>query len=173
MYTDTHALLLAAATGCYYRERLTPRIVCAGAACLPDFAMVAECGLRWLKGERVYEADVWSVFTNDYTKVTHSFFLVIILVFLALPFFRNLWVKMFMIGWLSHPVIDVFTHGRTDALYVWPSTYSLGQVFGVLDYRLEGLSRTWWELGLDVALAAVVIYQTCCWWREQYKNRRT
>ena len=170
MYTDTHALLALTVTGWCYKERLTPRIVCAVAATFPDYAMLMQCAIWWMNGQVIDGSVSWSSFTNDYTAITHSFF-VIALACQSGQSICHRWFKAFVVGWLSHPIIDVLTHGKTEVLYLWPSHYFLGKIFGVIDYRLEGLARTRWEIALDFSLAAVVLWQTWCWfkaWRKRH-----
>lgn len=170
MYTYSHALLGAAIGGCLYKEEMKLRIVCAVAMTLPDWAMLVQCAWQFAHGAQV--GDWWPA-VGQFTAVAHSYLVIALGAWLFLWASRRPWVKMFAFGWFGHSFVDMFTHlrGQMPYWYLWPTGWDFSGFFGLIAYRTsEVFVPTWWEVGIDLHLIAIIAWQTLCWAVLRYRR---
>jgi hypothetical protein len=142
------------------------RFYLALAGLIPDYALVAQCVLDVMANRPLKQ---WWPEVTAYTEVAHSL-LIIGAVFvvssrltLGASYLKRRFWGMFMFQWALHPFVDMFTHGRASLGhhdYLWPFASDLGRYLGFIDYRVAGSAApTMWELGLDVFLGAIAVWQ--------------
>ena len=163
MYPEAHGLFAAALAGKFLWGKPKQAAYLVVGAVFPDTAMVIEglCRKTPMDG---FSAHHWSTATIFYNERSHSFILISLA--LALAYIASLFVAKvdisFLIGWLTHPVVDLFTHGRKTLGpdYFWPDKTNLGHVLGIADYRRRGtLWPAWGEFAFDALMIGFIVMQ--------------
>lgn len=168
MQTYTHASIGALIGLAYFPHQPVAQLLCIGAAVAPDIVMMPTFLLDRMPGRQALTNQPrWLLATKE---LSHSLPLSAGMLLIGLH--RN-WPLLIAIGigWLSHVIIDMLTHGNpcfqeNDPHYIWP--FGSLRKIGVWDYRIQ-TGQLWpvrpFELIILVStsMVAVILFFTSPW----------
>ncbi len=146
MQTLTHVFIGAALGVTVFPNDHWAQLACAVGAGAPDGTMVPQFIYDKIRGRKALEDMPW--FVKILGEITHSFVILAIVCALGrtyvsaedLPLSVVYAFWAFCLGWLSHIVIDIFTHGDAekfpfDYSHLWPLPWPI--------------RVTWWDYRYD------------------------
>lgn len=137
MQTYTHIPIGALTGAVAFPGQPLAQVVCIVAAILPDVVMIPTFVLDRIAGRQPLVAQpLWLLWIKE---ISHSLILSFAVLSVGLLLYEPL-ILALGLGWLSHVLVDIFTHGdprfqSADPHYAWP----LGSLrkLGRWDYRIK------------------------------------